>query len=309
MGCSLIELEKESHSLLGVLPIWPKQVAISLEYQEILSKILKKTTTLLSEYSFANFFLFAQVYDYRISIISDTVIITGKDSGGTFAVFPCTLPSMQIINTIVKNNYYIKMISSVQKHTLLELIPPTQKIMLVANEGDFDYMYKRENLELLSGRKFHKKRNQVNFFQKSYPVHRTEPITPQNVQEVCRVLNIWKRHHGKTEDDYQAIIRGLLNFRKLPLFGQITYVNNVSAGFVIGEMRNGNIGCVIHFEKADIKYHGIYQYINQTFAKSLPPECKVINREQDLGSEGLRQAKHTYKPNAMLKKYRLFFID
>jgi hypothetical protein len=61
----------------------------------------------------------------------------------------------------------------------------------------------------------------------------------------------------------------------------------------------------IHFEKANDRYKGVYQYINQEFAKTLPNYFKLVNREQDLGDEGLRQAKMTYRPSSFVKKYRV----
>ena len=61
---------------------------------------------------------------------------------------------------------------------------------------------------------------------------------------------------------------------------------------------------VIHIEKAIDEFKGIYQYVNMAFAASLPRFFTLINREQDLGNEGLRQAKMTYRPCGYVKKYK-----
>ncbi len=81
------------------------------------------------------------------------------------------------------------------------------------------------------------------------------------------------------------------------------YVDNNPAGWCLGESVAKGRMFAVHFEKGLERYKGIYQFINQAFAASLPKHYLYINREQDLGDEGLRQAKTTYRPCGFVRKY------
>jgi len=91
---------------------------------------------------------------------------------------------------------------------------------------------------------------------------------------------------------------------ELQLCGGIYYVDGKPAAYILGEEIAEGKTFVIHFEKAVGEYKGLYQFINQSFAAILPEKYTYINREQDLGDEGLRQAKLTYRPVGFIKKYR-----
>jgi hypothetical protein len=82
-------------------------------------------------------------------------------------------------------------------------------------------------------------------------------------------------------------------------------VGDTPAAYTIGEPLMKGRSFVVHFEKAADGYRGIYQFINKAFAAMLPKHYKWINREQDLGDEGLRQSKMTYRPSGFVKKYRV----
>jgi hypothetical protein len=85
--------------------------------------------------------------------------------------------------------------------------------------------------------------------------------------------------------------------------GALYFIDGKPAGWCLGEGLAGATIFSIHFEKAAGGYKGMYQYMNQAFAAMLPPHYTYINREQDLGDEGLRQAKMTYRPCSFVKKY------
>ena len=87
--------------------------------------------------------------------------------------------------------------------------------------------------------------------------------------------------------------------------GLILYVQGIPVAWCMAELTVRNTIAVVHFEKARTDFRGSYQYINYAFANSLPEHVLYINREQDLGDEGLRRAKMSYKPERFIKKYRL----
>lgn len=120
------------------------------------------------------------------------------------------------------------------------------------------------------------------------------------------VLEEWRRER-EGPGDYLAAREALERVDELQLCGGIYYVDGRPAAYTLGEEIAMGETFVIHFEKAVGDYKGLYQFINQSFASILPENYKTINREQDLGDEGLRQAKMTYRPLGFVKKYRAFF--
>ena len=99
-----------------------------------------------------------------------------------------------------------------------------------------------------------------------------------------------------------VIFRVVGNWARLPgLMGGSLYVENRMVAFTIGEPLD-ETSLVLHFEKVQPDYKGVYQAINNAFARHAPEQFMVLNREQDMGEEGLRQAKETYNPTGFLQK-------
>jgi len=127
------------------------------------------------------------------------------------------------------------------------------------------------------------------------------------IPQAIEVLDRWRedayeRNRGE-DGDYRAAKEALELFDLLPLRGSIFFIDNKPVGYCLGESIARGKMFAIHFEKAIDEYKGIFQFINQAFAASLPGFFALINREQDLGNEGLRQAKMTYRPCDFVRKY------
>lgn len=170
----------------------------------------------------------------------------------------------------------------------------------------FDYIYKREDLATLSGKKFHSKRNHISSFSKQFKWE-FKPITEENKQEVWACAEKWYKENDDRFDEYMAIekegIKTVLeNMSLLDAKGGAIYVDCNIVAFTIGSPINDNV-FDIHFEKALKDYQTAYTVINNEFAKTLT-DYEYINREDDMGLEGLRKAKLSYKPSIMLEKYR-----
>ena len=173
------------------------------------------------------------------------------------------------------------------------------------NNRDFaDYVYRAEDLRTLKGRKFAQKRNHVNKFKSLYPQFRYEPITNENISDCLRLEEEWITQHSDDESaqgERKVIQMGLSHFEELGLVGGILYVDNRIIAFTYGSPVNESMFCT-HVEKADIRYEGVYQMINQQFALHLPDSYLFINREEDMGIPGLRKAKMSYEPVEMAYK-------
>ena len=122
------------------------------------------------------------------------------------------------------------------------------------------------------------------------------------VPEAVEILDQWHQDRGD-DGDYKSAREALDLFNTLTLRGTVYFVSGKPAAYCLGESIARGRMFAIHFEKAIEEYKGIYQFMNQAFAASLPRFFTLINREQDLGSEGLRQAKMTYRPCGFVKKY------
>jgi hypothetical protein len=174
-------------------------------------------------------------------------------------------------------------------------------IEIAEDRDNFDYLYLRTDLAELSGKKYHKKRNLVNQYLLSY-VHCEKPLTQDLIPEALAVLERWREDKGE-DGDYAASREALELFDRFPMSGALYYINNRPVGWCLGESLARGSMFAVHFEKALDNYKGIYQFINQHFAASLPEQYAHINREQDLGEEGMRQAKMTYRPSGFVRKY------
>ncbi len=171
----------------------------------------------------------------------------------------------------------------------------------------FDYIYLRDDLVNLRGKKYQSKRNHINNFKKQY-AYRYMPITPELVPECLALEKKWYKENQTEEDkeelshERRAIIYALNHFDELGLTGGAICAEGQIVAFSFGRPINHNTFGV-HIEKADITYDGAYALINQEFASHLPEQYTYINREEDLGIPGLRQSKLSYHPVELLEKY------
>lgn len=173
-----------------------------------------------------------------------------------------------------------------------------------------DYMYKAEDLAYLAGKKYSKKRNLIHQFEKLYPDYTLEPITNENSHRIAECCaHDWSdtglSELGIYENDHTREV--LEDFAAYGCTGYALHVGGEIAAFCIGEVMGDTL--IVHIEKGKREYKGAFQMINCLFAKTELERCGIqyINREDDVGDEGLRRAKQSYFPEYMLKKFRLEF--
>lgn len=283
-----------------IIPKYPDFIPIGLELKDDLYPRLNMTPDGVSEFTFSNLYLFRKRYNYRLSHDDNTLIISGERDGKRFFMTPCSIPSRDIIEDLFKNHDYWKNLSdTVLCSNCINL--QDWGIEHKEDRDNFDYLYLRKDLAELSGKKYHKKRNLVNAFINSY-TYEERLLTQDMVPQALYVLDEWCKEKN-IEGDYVAAKEALERFEYLGLKGAMYYVNNEPAGWCLGESVAKGRMFAIHFEKGLEKFKGIYQFINQAFASALPKHYLYINREQDLGDEGLRQAKMTYRPCGFVRKY------
>ena len=192
-----------------------------------------------------------------------------------------------------------------EKQRLEELFPG--KFNFKESRDSFDYCYTQEKLAELKGRKLAGKRNHINRFLNTYEDWNYEPMSRENIPE-CKAMSVdWyqKRKEATGEDlenERIAIFKAMDHFEEENLIGGVLRIEGKVAAFTMGHPVREDV-IVVHFEKADPSYLGSYQMINQQFAKNSCQQFRLMNREEDMGSENLRKAKESYYPDELLVKY------
>lgn len=175
-----------------------------------------------------------------------------------------------------------------------------------------DYVYLREDLVKLSGKMYDGKRNHISRFKREHEGNYEYLDMKHEDIEECMALSKQYCTSGGKEcvgcDTCEKVAnwRVLKNFEKLGCKGGVVKLNGDIKAFTVGEMLNANTS-VTHIEKADKDINGLYPFINQQFCTNGFPEAMYINREEDMGIEGLRRAKLSYHPTRMEDKYIIYF--
>ena len=176
----------------------------------------------------------------------------------------------------------------------------------------FDYVYSIDALADLKGKKLQKKRNHFNRFRANHPDYRVEPITRENIPLAQNMVNSWYQARQKSDPDGDylleslAIAKAFRHFEELGMEGLLLLDGDEVLAMTMGS-RLSRDTFDIHFEKAREDADGAYPAINCEFARYLRlkyPDVKFLNREDDMGLEGLRKAKLSYYPDHMVEKYK-----
>ena len=197
----------------------------------------------------------------------------------------------------------------------LGLLKQTDRFCLVEEVDLKDYLYDGEKMRTLSGRKLHKKKNNLNYFKKSYEgrfFYRRLSETDRDA--VWKFLDRWREQKGEeVEEHLDYEIEGIHGILKSNSFYQVVmggvFVDDVLEAFTIGSYNAREDMVVISIEKANPDMRGLYQFINQQYLVHEFPTARLVNREDDLGLSGLRHAKESYCPMDYARKYRLTQID
>lgn len=173
----------------------------------------------------------------------------------------------------------------------------------------FEYIYSSEKLAELSGKKYHAKRNHISAFTKMYNWE-YHPLTEDNKEDAKALLLQWYKENPDkaSEIEKNGAFMLLDNLDKFNVKGALITVDGVTAAFTMGCPVNDDVFDVI-IEKALSQYVGAYPFINNIFVRNELGGYKYINREDDMGLEGLRKAKLSYHPEILLKKYMCIHKD
>jgi hypothetical protein len=283
-----------------MIPEYPEAGALNAEMRPTLHPLFQKLPDGISEFTFACLYLFRETHNYRISRLPDVLhLINGRNGDNPFFMLPFGLPGKTLLDKLFDRFKSMEAVSERQAAALSEMGYSVEE-----DRDNFDYLYSRAELATLPGRKFHKKKNRVNAFIDKFE-YEARPLLTEYTPDALAILERWRSEHN-VESEYRAAKEALVKMDYLQLCGGIYYVERRPVAYTLGEENALGSAYLIHFEKAveADRYTGIYQFINQSFAAILPEKYTTINREQDLGDAGLRQAKESYNPVGFVKKFR-----
>ena len=290
-----------------LIPDYPDFVPITIDLKDELHPRLSLTHDGVSEFTFCGLYLFRYRYNYRISRSGSRdggFIISGEQDGRSFFMTPCNAPDWETLDLLFATHDYWKNISQSVLGASQEYAEK-RDVLCIEDRDNFDYLYNRSDLAELAGKRFHKKKNHVNSFINKYPCHEQKKLNADTIPAAIHVLEKWRQNSVlRDEGDFKAAREALDLSETLPLKGSVFFIDGKPVAFCSGESLARGRMFAVHFEKADDEYKGIYQFVNKTFSASIPRFFTYINREQDLGDTGLRQAKMTYRPCGFVQKWR-----
>ena len=285
---------------------------ITLADKDTITSFTMKSDRRNCDLSFSNLCSWRFLYDTQFAVVDNFLVFkfwAGEQLAYMMPVGTGDLKAVlwELIEDARKENQHFCMLGVCSNMRAdLEAILPEQ--FTFTEDRDYaDYIYLRSDLSTLKGKKFQAKRNHINRFRNTYPDYEYTPITPDRIQECldleaewCKVNNC-DQQEG-TGNERRALIYALHNFEALGLTGGILHVNSKIVAFTFGmPINHETFG--VHVEKADTSIEGAYAMINYEFANRIPEQYIYINREEDLGLEGLRKAKLSYQPVTILEKY------
>lgn len=262
------------------------------------------------DFTLCGIYLWGVYYGYEICVFDETLFIKGVDESGKRA-FALPIGKLQGEKAVALVRDYCEKegiearFSFVPYERLGDLSGGSAKQLV----GWSDYIYEAEKLATLSGKALHKKKNRFNKFVKSNPDYSFEKLTDENVEEL-REFYLGFLEENPTNDarlNAEAIIikKALDEFSLLGLDGGILKVENKIVAFALGEKIGDTL--YVHFEKANRSIDGCYEAMNRLFAENFKRDVKFVDREEDMGDEGLKRAKNAYNPLFLVDKYEVVF--
>ena len=289
---------------------------ITLDSLSEIAPYLPQQSYRTCDFSIGGIYMWVDYFGYEYAICHDTLFIRGGEEdhlqNTAFAVPVGALDlkeSIPLLGAYCRQHGQALILSAVPEpaaQTIAELYgcPVTE----LPDWGD--YLYRASDLATLVGHRFNKKRNRVNKFKSTYPDFQYEPVTAQNLPELKAFFDRYMQAYHKDSElfayEESKVAQVLREHDRLPFEGGLLRVGGEIAAFSVGEVVNDTL--IVHIEKARKDIVGAYEAINYFYSAQMAeahPEVQYINREDDAGDPGLREAKLSYNPETILKKYNI----
>ncbi len=284
---------------------------VELSDRDRANSYLKRKNYFMCDYCFTDFFIWSSAYGTRIAFDDEFLYLKTSNEQGTFFAAPIPIGEGDYARAISN----MAEIAHEEGYPLrIYAIPPEIKDKIEAacpgyfvfSEGrdQADYIYRGESLMYLKGKKLHGKRNHINKFLSEYEGRWSyEDLKPDNIHEFFEYqLNWCKDNPDEFLGETCAISLALRNMRELEIKGGLLRLDGKLIAVTLGS-ESFEDTFIVHIEKADAAIQGAYQMINQQFAQHNFEKYRYIDREEDLGLEGLRKAKLSYYPESITENY------
>ena len=284
---------------------------VELADKSWIMNILRKNTFRGCEFTFSNLFAWGEQYNAMAAEIEGMLVIR---SGREPYWFTYPIGEGDAVSVIKKLMDYaaaegiefrIQGLTGDLPEYLDAQFPNT--FTFSYNRNYSDYIYLTENLQNLTGKKYSAKRNHINNFERDNPDWKYVSLCEENMPQCRQLVEEWCRENGGCKDpgkqmEFTAVQLMLDNFEELELSGGAILVEGKMIAFTLGE-RVTDDTFVVHVEKTFADIQGAYPIINREFAKNAANGYKYLNREEDMGVDGLRKSKLSYYPEIILDKY------
>jgi len=262
-------------------------------------------------YTFANLVGWQFWYDTEVCVLENTVLLRYTFEGQR-AYMVCTSEalSLELIEALFDDSDGDLTLIGLEDSQVKELsiIHYPLSISIEPLRDQYDYIYRRTELAMLHGRHLDAKRNHIHRFRAEHPDFEYLPLTPESFDECRRLTEIWQKEKNQNQSEnknetinaeHRVMETIFSNWDALGMIGGSIIVNGRMVAFTYGSAVTTDTldVCV---EKADRHVEGAFAIINQQFAEHLPEQYIYLNREEDMGIPGLRQAKLSYHPEILL---------
>ena len=305
------------------LEAMPKKDAIVLNFRPLsisdkalYEKYLFSDSFRGCELSFSNLICWGK---HEIAYTSNFCVLFSSYGKFSFYPYPIgngnALPIIEAIILDAKSRGNTAIINSIPPQRLHDFLSIYgEQVTLESRLGSFDYVYSIDDLATLGGKKYQKKRTHLNNFKKKFPSYTVEKITTESLPQIIEMSEKWYKEKAEKDPlndityEHNALSRALENFEALKLDG----IMIKSEGEVLAFTMGSRLLCDtfdIQFEKAIPEAYPAINYEFANYIKNKYPDIKFLDREEDMGVEGLRKAKNSYHPHHMTEKYRAFFRE
>ena len=293
------------------LPALPGMRPLVLEDQHHLQGLFGALQPQQSEFTFTNLFIWREAYQLRLSRVGEALAVFSwrADPEDSFVFPPLgqeadATTARRCLEHMAAEGHRPRLCRAT-KQDLARLRLDESDFAIESDRDQWDYVYLVQDLIELRGNRHHAKRNHLEQFTTQYRF-RYCPLTPDLVIQCQELQDRWcdDKHcdlAGSLRAEARAVKEVLENSEELGITGGCIEVEGKVEAFTLGEILNADT-VVIHIEKANSAFHGLYQVMNQQFLQHAWPTVRHVNREQDLGIEGLRKAKESYYPDHMVEK-------
>jgi len=287
------------------IPYYPEYKPVERTDKPWFDRAFESEPPVISEFTFTNIYAWRKAYQFKVSLLDDLLILSSKSYGSRVFFNPIGKqnPALAIERILGHGGSFVRVPEKTKA-----LFDKNPRVTITADPDNSDYLYLASELIELAGGKFDGKRNLIKKFKSQYP-YQYVTFSPENVQESLAVIQNWCLIKGcdtieGLDNERSAIKEMVAYFSLFGISGAGIRVKDELCAFIFAEKLNGGT-LVVHVLKADARMPGLYQVMLNEFLAREARAFTYVNLEQDLGLEGLRKAKRSYQPVAMIQKYRI----